>query len=71
METALRGIAIFIEVSILTAIIGAMMAGIGLVAFDIGLGAKYKKIVTMALIMVTVMCAAFFIGHLTFLYPTP
>ncbi len=66
-----RALAIFVEVAILTAIIGSIMAGVGLIAFDFGIGAKYKKIITMALIMVTVICAAFFVGHLTFLYPTP
>ncbi len=70
MDVLLRAIAIFIEVVILAAIIYALAAGVRLTVFDLGLGPKYKKVVTMALVVAGCIVVVFFIAHLTSFYPT-
>ncbi len=70
MDILLRAIAIFIEVAILAAIIYALVTGARLIIFDLGLGPKYKKFITVVLVMVGGLVVVFFIAHLTFLYPT-
>lgn len=70
MAVLLRAIAIFIEVSLLVSIMYVLLAGARLTIFDLGLGPKYKKVVTMALVLVGGMVLAFFIAHLTAFYPT-
>lgn len=69
MDVFLRAIAILVEVLILTAVIYVLVAGVRLTVFDLGLGSKYKNIVTMVLIMVGGMAVVFFIAHLISLYP--
>ena len=70
MDILLRVIAIFIEVSILAAVIYALLTGVRLTVFDLGLGPKYKKVVAMLLIVAGGMVVVFFISHLTSFYPT-
>ena len=69
MDILLRVIAIFIEVSILAAVIYALLTGVRLTVFDLGLGPKYKKVVAMLLIVAGGMVVVFFISHLTSFYP--
>ena len=69
MDILLRTIAIIIEVSILAAIIYALLNGVRLILFDLGVGAKYKKMVTMVLVMASCIVVVFFIAHLTTFYP--
>jgi len=69
MDIFLRVIAIFIEVVILAAIIYVLLAGVRLILFDLGLGAKYQRVVAMALILASCMAVFFFIAHLTAFYP--
>ena len=70
MDIFLRAIAILVEVSILAAIIYALLSGLQLTVFDLGLGSKYRKIVVIALVLVGSMAVVFFIAHLISFYPT-
>ena len=69
MEIFIRTIAVIIEVAILAAIMYSILRGIGLAAFDLGLGSKYKRIIAMLLILVGGVSVVFFTAHLTSLYP--
>ncbi|MFC1918387.1 hypothetical protein ACFLWW_00210 [Chloroflexota bacterium] len=69
MDICLRVAAIFVELVILAAIMYVLLTGVRLIVFDLGLGAKYKKIVAMALILVGFLSVVFFIAHLTSFYP--
>ncbi len=69
MDILLRVIAIFIEVAILAAIMYVLFTGVRLTAFDLGLGLRYKKVVTMALVLAGFIVVVFFIAHLTSFYP--
>ena len=66
----LRAIAIFIEVAILMAITYSVLNGAKLTIFDLGVGPKYSKAITMGLLVVGAIIVAFFIAHLTAFYPT-
>ncbi len=70
MDILLRTIAIFIEVVLLAVIIYCLLNGVRLMAFDLGLGPKYKKVITMALVLAGCIVVVFFIAHLTLFYPT-
>jgi len=70
MDILLRAIAIFVEVAILAAIMYVLLTGVWLTVFDLGLGAKYKKVVAGALALVGSIVVFFFIIHLTSFYPT-
>jgi len=70
MDIFLRAIAILIEVVILAGIMYALLRGVKVIAFDLGLGEKYKKFITMALIAVGSIAVIFFIAHLTSFYPS-
>ena len=70
MDILLRTIAIFIEVLLLAAIAYAVLYGVRLAAFDLGIGTKYNKAITMALVAAGVLIVVFFIAHLTTFYPT-
>ena len=69
MDIFLRTIAIIIEVLILGVIAYAVLNGVRLTAFDLGVKAKYSRPMTMALIAVGVIVLIFFIAHLTTFYP--
>lgn len=65
----LRAIAIFIEVILLAAIIYALLDGVRLTLFDLGVGPKYKRMVVLAFFVVGCLAVVFFIAHLTAFYP--
>ena len=69
MDMLLRTIAIIIEVLILAAITYAVLNGVRLAASDLGIGPKYGKAVTLALLAVGFIVVIFFIAHLTTFYP--
>jgi len=69
MDVLLRTIAVIIEVAILIAVIYVLLSGVKLTAFDLGLGVKYKKMVTAVLIVAGSIVVVFFIAHLTTFYP--
>ena len=70
MDVVLRTIAVIIEVIILMVISYAILYGVMLTAFDLGIGAKYKKVITMALLVVGTLVVVFFFAHLFTWYPT-
>ena len=70
MDVFLRVIAITIEVILLAAITHTLLTGVKLTIFDLGLRPKYNKIINVAFFIVGCLVVAFFIAHLTFLYPT-
>ena len=69
METVVRVIAIIVEVAILAGITYAVLYGVNLAIFDLGVNAKYKKGITLALLTVGILVVVFFISHLTTFYP--
>ncbi len=70
MDMFLRIVAIFVEVALLAVIFYAMLNGVRLAAFDLGVGPKYNRAVTMALVAAGIIVVIFFIAHLTTFYPT-
>lgn len=66
----LRALAILVEVIILTGIIGCLLSGLWLTLFDLGLGVKYKRFLTVALTLAGTIVVVFFIAHLVSFYPT-
>ena len=69
MDILLRTIAIIIEVVLLVAITYAILNGVRLSAFDLGIGQKYGKAIAMMLIAVGFILVIFFIAHLITFYP--
>ena len=69
MDVFIRSIAIFVEVVLLAVIAYSFLQGIRLTAMDLGAGAKYKKELTMAMVVMGIIVVVFFIAHLTTFYP--
>jgi succinate dehydrogenase/fumarate reductase cytochrome b subunit len=69
MDILVRTIAIIIEVVILAAITYAVLNGVRLTAFDLGIGPKYSKAIAMVLLTVGFIIVIFFIAHLITFYP--
>lgn len=69
MDIFIRTIAIIIEVILLGGLVYAMLNGVRLTAFDLGIGPKYNKVVTMVFMAVGLILVVFFIAHLTTFYP--
>ena len=69
MDIFLRVIAIIIEVGILAGIMYALLKGVKLTLFHLGVGLKYNKVVTMAMLLIGALVVIFFIAHLTAFYP--
>ena len=65
-----RAIAIILEVLALAAMMFALLWAVRLILFDLVLGPRYKKVITMLLVAVGGVVVIFFIGHLTAFYPT-
>ena len=70
MEVFLKGVAISLEVALLTAILYHILNGVKLTVLDLGIGPKYQKAIAMGLISVGFLVVVFFVGHLISLYPT-
>ena len=70
MDILLRVIVIFIEVVILAANMYVFLTGVWLTLCDLGLGMKYRKFVSIALIVAGGLVVFFFIAHLTSFYPS-
>jgi len=69
METLVRVVAIIIEVAILAGITYAVLYGVKLMVFDLGISAKYRKGITLALVTVGILFVVFYISHLATFYP--
>ena len=70
MDIFLRSMAIFLEVLLLAVIAYAVLNGVRLTIFDLGLGAKYRNAIAMLLLTIGAIILIFFIAHLTTFYPT-
>jgi succinate dehydrogenase/fumarate reductase cytochrome b subunit len=69
-DQALRALAIFLEVVVLTGIIYCILNGARLILADFGIGPKYNKAIVMALVAVGGLLVVFFSTHLSTFYPT-
>lgn len=69
MDVFLRTIAIIIEVLILVSLYFAVAWGFKLIIYDLGVKAKYGKIINLALITVGIVFVTFCVAHLTTFYP--
>ena len=69
MDILTRTIAIIIEVLILAAIAYSILNGVRLAALDLGVGARYGKILAAIMIFIGTVVVIFFIAHLTSFYP--
>ena len=69
MDVLLRIVAIIIEVLVLAVVAFAVLKGVRLAVFDLGIGPKYSRMVTLALLAVGFIVLIFFVAHLTTFYP--
>ncbi len=70
MDILLRVIAILIEISVLAGIIYCFLLGVKLTVFDLGIEPKYRRVITMAMVLVGCIILVFFFAHLITFYPT-
>jgi hypothetical protein len=69
MDILLRTIAIIVELLILAVIAYSILKGVKLTALDMGIRTKYRKILTLLMVVVGIIVMFFFIAHLTTFYP--
>lgn len=70
MDQALRAVAIFLEVAVLAGILYCILAGVRLMALDLGIATKYSKPIVLFLAAAGSIVVIFFISHLSVFYPT-
>ena len=70
MDQALRAIAVFLEVMVLTGIIYCMLSGVRLAALDFGIASKYSRPIVMFLAAAGSILVVFFASHLSVFYPS-
>ena len=70
MDIVLSLIPVIIELVLLVAIFYHILSGVQLILVDMGLTAKYSKIVVLLLSAVASMIVVFLISHLLTFYPT-
>lgn len=69
-EQALRILAVFLEVLVLSGIAFCILNGVRLILSDLGIGPKYNKIIVMALATGGGILVVFFATHLSVFYPS-
>jgi hypothetical protein len=69
MDTFLSVLAILVEVAILGAAFGCIIAGVRLMLFDLGIKQEHNKIVTLFLTAVGSLLLVFIFCHLFTFYP--
>ncbi len=69
MDILLRVIAIFVELVILAAVMYSLLTAVKLTVLDLGVGEKYKRMMTLLLGVVGLIVVVFFIVHLMAFYP--
>lgn len=69
MESFTRSVAIFLELTLLTAFLYSFLVAIRLTLFDLGLDPKYKKFLRISLLIIGGMVLSFLIAHLFTFYP--
>jgi len=70
MDAALRGLAIFLEVLILTGVIYCILSGVRLTAHDLGVANRYSRPIVLFLAAAGAILVVFFATHLSVFYPT-
>jgi succinate dehydrogenase/fumarate reductase cytochrome b subunit len=71
VDGALRGIAIFLEVLVLTAILYCILNAVRLAAFDFGIAQKkYNRPIVLILTAAGIILVIFFTTHLSLFYPS-
>ncbi len=69
MGSFLRPIAILLELTLLTAILYSLLAGIKFTLFDFGMDHKYHRLIKVTLIILGCLVFSFLIAHLFTFYP--
>lgn len=69
MDALLRGVGIFLEWLVLSAIAYCILWGVKLMLADLGVGRKYMKGITLGLIAAGSLLIVFFFAHLITFYP--
>ena len=70
MDEALRVIAIFVEVIVITGIVYCSRNAVRLALFDFGIGLKFNKPIVLLLAAAASVFMVFLVNHLTVFYPT-
>jgi hypothetical protein len=70
MDQALRVIAVFLEVMVITGLVYCALSAVRLALFDFGINIKFNKPVAMLLAAAGILLVVFFVNHLTVFYPT-
>jgi len=70
MDQALRVMAIFLEVIVITGIVYCALNAVRLILFDFGIELKYNKPIVLLLTAAGILLVVFFVNHLTVFYPT-
>lgn len=70
MDAFIRAIAIIIEVLIIGAVFYHILAGVQILLLEVGLTARYSRIITLALLVVGTVLGTFLVSHLVTFYPT-
>ena len=55
----------------LSTMVACLLGGLWLAGFDLGIKAKYRRAILMALVAMGGLALTFFVVHLIFFYPTP
>lgn len=69
MESALRPVAIAVEVIILMGVIYSLFLGVKLSVLDFGLEEKYQKFIDWVFMIMGCLALVFFVAHLVTFYP--
>jgi len=70
MDQALRVIAIFLEVVVISGIVYCALNAVRLVLYDFGISIKFNRSIVILLAAVGILLVVFFVNHLTVFYPT-
>ncbi len=69
MESALRPVAIAVEVIILMGVIYSLFLGVKLAAIDFGLEEKFQTFIDRVFLIIGCLAFVFFVAHLVTFYP--
>jgi hypothetical protein len=67
--TIFRGVAVIVEVAVLTGLIYSLVNGARLALFDYGLDEKYLDFIKFMVLIVVGIALVFFVAHLVTFYP--
>lgn len=70
MDSVLRGVAVVLEVLVLTGIIYCILAAVKLAAHDFGVAPKYGRPIVLFMVAAGIILVAFFATHLSLFYPS-